>query len=198
MDQVTLYWVNLCEGDAAPLTVRIISRTRDLSFDMGGGNRIPKISERKARSVAELRAAGVGIDRVLLVCDGTSTSHDLFQATLTMLDPEVALTVASAGSAGEPRDVIEKMMEQARHLAGQLKREVDMAAIEGDLGPGIVAMAQDGQFDLILLPLTEIQPLPPWVDYVLSNAACRVLLARQNACPTSRTSKSDRPGHRCP
>ena len=70
MDQVTLYWVNLCAGEAAPLTVRIVSRVRDLSFDLGGGNRIPKISERKARSVAELRAAGVGVDRVLLICDG--------------------------------------------------------------------------------------------------------------------------------
>ena len=40
-------------------------------LDLAGGNRIPKISERQARSVAELRAAGVGVDRVLLLHDGT-------------------------------------------------------------------------------------------------------------------------------
>ena len=74
-------------------------------------------------------------------------------------------------------------MERARHLAGQLKREVDTTSIEGDLGPGIVALAQDGQFDLILLPLTEVQPWPPWVAYVLSNATCRVLLAPAERVP---------------
>ena len=49
-----------------PLTVRILSRERDVYLDIAGGNRIPKISERSARSVAELRAAGVGVDRVLI------------------------------------------------------------------------------------------------------------------------------------
>jgi hypothetical chaperone protein len=53
--------------------------------------------------VAELRAAGVGVDRVLLVCDATETSHDWFQAALTMLDPAVALTLVWDGSAGPPR-----------------------------------------------------------------------------------------------
>lgn len=182
MDQVTLYWVNLCGGQVAPLTVRIVSRVRDLSFDLGGGNRIPKISERKARSVAELRAAGVGVDRVLLVSDGTPASHDLFQAALTMLDPEVVLTLAWAGSGGEPHGVVEELIERDRHWAGQLKREVGTTVVEGDLGPGLVALAQDGQFDLILLPLPE-QPWPPWIDFVLSNATCRVLLAPLERMP---------------
>jgi hypothetical protein len=183
MDQVSLYWVNLCAGPVSPLTVRIVSRVCDLSFDLGGGNRIPKISERKARTVAELRAAGVGVDRVLLICDGTPASHDLFQAALTMLDPEVALTLAWAGSADEPHNVIEELMERDRHLAGQLKREVSATVIEGELGPGIASLAQDGQFDLILLPLTECQPWPAWVDYVLSNATCRILLAPPERVP---------------
>ena len=77
----------------APLTVRLLSRSRDVYLDLGGGNRIPKISERQARSVAELRSAGVGVSRVLLVHSGTAEGSDLFKAVLTMLDPHVAMSV---------------------------------------------------------------------------------------------------------
>src|SRR3954471_18810010 len=94
LEQVAFYWISLHDGSPAPLTVRILGRDRDMYLDLGGGNRIPKISERKARSVAELRAAGVGVDRVLLVHDGSPSSSDLFQAVLTMLDPEVLLGLA--------------------------------------------------------------------------------------------------------
>ena len=71
LEQIAFYWINLHDGQPAPLTVRILSRDRDVYLDLGGGNRIPKISERQARSVAELRAAGVGVDRVLLLHDGS-------------------------------------------------------------------------------------------------------------------------------
>src|SRR5207253_10353329 len=86
-----LYWINLNEGQAAPLSVRLLGKDRDVHFDLGGGNRIPKIGERRARSVAELRAAGVGVDRVLLVCQESPDSIDLFEGVLTMLDPGVLL-----------------------------------------------------------------------------------------------------------
>ena len=91
LEQIAFFWITLHEGETPPLTVRLLSRQRDVYQDLGGGNRIPKISERRARSVAELRAAGVGVDRVLLVHRDTPGSADLFQAVLTMLDPEVAL-----------------------------------------------------------------------------------------------------------
>ena len=84
------------EGQAAPLSVRLLGKDRDVHFDLGGGNRIPKISERQARTVAELRAAGVGVDRVLLVHDGSRAGSDLFRAVLTMLDPQVGLALAYA------------------------------------------------------------------------------------------------------
>src|SRR5439155_6853776 len=71
MEQIAFYWISLHDGQPAPLTVRIMTRDRDVYLDLGGGNRIPKISERRARSVAELRAAGVGADRVLLAHDGS-------------------------------------------------------------------------------------------------------------------------------
>jgi len=71
--------------------VRLLSKDRDVSLDLAGGNRIPHISERQAKSVAELRAAGVGVDRVLLVLDGSRAGSDLFKWVLTMLDPLVRL-----------------------------------------------------------------------------------------------------------
>ena len=72
LDQIAFYWISLHEGHPLPpLTVRILNKDRDVYFDLEGGNRIPKIGERQARSVAELRAAGVGVDRVLLIHDGT-------------------------------------------------------------------------------------------------------------------------------
>src|SRR5437868_2321364 len=102
LEQIGFYWINLHDGTPAPLTVRILGRDRDVHLDLAGGNRIPKISERKARSVAELRAAGVGVDRVLLVHYERPESSDLFQAVLTMLDPDVALAVVPLGA--EPGD----------------------------------------------------------------------------------------------
>src|SRR5262249_31731895 len=52
MEQIAFYWISLHGGAPPPLTVRILNRDRDIYLDLAGGNRIPKISERKARSVA--------------------------------------------------------------------------------------------------------------------------------------------------
>ena len=49
LDQLAFYWFNLCDGAPRPLTVRILSRDREVHLDLAGGNRIPKISERKAQ-----------------------------------------------------------------------------------------------------------------------------------------------------
>ncbi|NUQ64770.1 MAG: amino acid permease [Pirellulales bacterium] len=176
MDQVSLYWVNICPGEVLPLTVRIISRNRDMAFDLGGGNRIPKISERKARSVAELRAAGVGADRVLLVYDGSPASHDLFQSALTMLDPDVALTLAWLGPSDEQPHP-EVILQTEQQWAQQLRREMQVARIQGEPGESIVALAHDGQYDLIILPVDGHRPWQPWVEHVLSHTSRQVLLA---------------------
>ena len=195
LDMVTLYWLSLHAGTPAPLTVRVISRNRDLSFDLGGGNRIPKISERQARSISELRAAGVGVDRVLVLHDGTSDGHDLFQAVLTMLDPQVVLSVVSVGAgqgAGVPagpkppgRDLI----QQALDRAAQLRREVELVTVDGDLGPGLVRLAEEGHYDLMIyqepeLPASDSELTPPtWPEYLLSVAPCEVLVSPRRLAP---------------
>ena len=42
LDQIAFYWINLHDGQPAPLTVRILSRDRDVYLDLAGGNRIPE------------------------------------------------------------------------------------------------------------------------------------------------------------
>ncbi len=66
LDQISLYWINLHRGQPHGLTVHLVSNDRDITFDLEGGNRIPKEAQREARSVEELRTAGIGVRRVLL------------------------------------------------------------------------------------------------------------------------------------
>ena len=189
LDQIALYWFNLCEGNPKPLTVRIVSRDREVHLDLAGGNRIPKISERQARSVAELRAAGVGVSRVLLVHDGTSGSHDLFQSVLTMLDPQVTLGLAVVPAAGSRAEEVELAIRSDESRAKQLGRELTIAVVGGEPGPEIARMAREGQYDLVVAPLPEqlIDALSrakyPWLDYLLEHAHCPVSLTAPPAIP---------------
>ena len=189
LEQIAFIWINLHDGQPAPLTVRILSRERDMYLDLTGGKRIPKISERKARSVAELRAAGVGVDRVLLTHDGTQTSSDLFQAVLTMLDPQVRLALvplpAPDQAPGNGNGLIQHDAERAR----QLDRELTILHLKVGDGRDLVQKARAEQYDLIIMPLPAESPSNPLGEldvrakYILQNAHCRVLLASTPAIP---------------
>jgi amino acid transporter/nucleotide-binding universal stress UspA family protein len=186
-DQIGLYWIDINGGQAAPLTVRILSKDRDLHFDLGGGNRIPRQVERRARSVAELREAGVGIDRVLLVHEDSPEGLDLFQAVLTMLDPSVTLGLAviphrdgSNGPSSVP--VIQAQAEQ-------IGRKLTVYAAVNDIGAFVVRQAMDDRCDAIVIALPPEAPrahalrLADWVEYVLRNAHCRVLMVTPPPVP---------------
>jgi len=189
MEQLAFYWISLHDGEPAPLTVRIVGRDRDVALDLGGGNRIPKITERKARSVAELRAAGVGVRRVLMLHDGTTPCSDLFGALLTMLDPEVALALALVPAApgdeapGDPTSIV-----QDREWARQLRRDLPVHELPGG-GEGVVRLAKEGCYDLIVLPLPPDLPARPHrpLDersaYILQHAHCHVFLAGAPVIP---------------
>jgi amino acid transporter/nucleotide-binding universal stress UspA family protein len=182
ISQVAFYWISLHGGATPPLTVHIISRDRDVALDLGGGNRIPKIGERHARSVAELRAAGVGVHRVLLLHDGSPACSDLFRTVLTALDPQVALGLMPVAAAGdEPFDQtqIQQDREQARHL----RRVVPVHEVQGDVGAGVVRLAREEGYDLIVVPLPADlparpnRPLDERSAYILQHAHCPVFLA---------------------
>jgi amino acid transporter/nucleotide-binding universal stress UspA family protein len=189
MEQIAFYWISLHGGNPAPLTVRILSRERDIYLDLAGGNRIPKISERKARSVAELRAAGVGIDRVLLIHDGSPMNSDLFQGVLTMLDPLVILGIVPVVPPGsEPLNghgIVHLDEERAR----QLGRDLQVIQLPIPDGRAIVDRASKDQYDLIILPLSDESPNNPLgtlderASYIIRHAHCRVFLATYPVIP---------------
>jgi amino acid transporter/nucleotide-binding universal stress UspA family protein len=191
LDQLAFYWFNLCEGAPTPLTVRILSRDREVHLDLAGGNRIPKISERQAKSVAELRAAGVGVRRLLMAHDGTPTSHDLFQNILTMLDPKVMLQVAIVPSEKSGAPEARKNIDLDQQWAKRLGRDIDVVELVGEAGQEIVRMAREDHYDLIAVAFpdpwseaTRDRRAVPWLGHVLEHAACPVFVAVPPAIPT--------------
>ncbi|MEN6449086.1 MAG: amino acid permease [Thermoguttaceae bacterium] len=151
MEQIAFYWIDIHGGEPKPLTVRILSRSRDLYFDIAGGNRIPKIGERQARSVAELRSAGVGVSHVMLMHDDTLASSDLFAVALTTIDPEVALTVVHVPTGGTTMARSERL-QQDLSRAEQLHREVEVCQLPpGDPADQLAALARQLGCGLLIL-----------------------------------------------
>ncbi len=174
MEQMSFYWITLHHGQMAPLTVKILTRDREIQFDLGGGNRIPKPGEISARSVAELRAAGVGVSRVLVVLDDSSEGLDTFQSILTMIDPLVPLSAAIIGEQG--------FADKMKHQAEQVERKVEFFALGEPKAETLLSKATAVQADLMLITLGEVHPqdgnlpLPEWVSDVLRKAPCPVSL----------------------
>lgn len=194
LDQMSFYWINLHEGNAAPLSILVLSETLDVHFDIEGGARIPKISERKARNVAELRAAGIGVRHVLLAHDTSAHSSDLFETVLTMLDPEVSLSLAHVPDPeedGEPSRANGGNLELDRSRARKLGRETEVfePATDGDIGSWILRLIREREFDLLIVGEPPPQPTTPgprresWTEYVCDHAPCPVFVATLPAIP---------------
>lgn len=182
IEQIAFYWFNLHDGAPQPLTIRILGPNRDLYFDLAGGNRIPKLGERRARSVADLRGAGIGISHVLLLHDRTSVGSDLFSDVLTMLDPLVALTVVPLlrVAAELPEGVAEtEWLEQDLLRAKQLRREVSCHDLPpGELAVQVAALAKQLHCDLIMVGKPEFSDMhaPLDTDAIVREANCAVCI----------------------
>lgn len=189
LDQIAFYWISLHDGRPPGLTVRILSRDRDVYFDVEGGNRIPKIGERQARTVADLRAAGIGVDKVLLVHDGLPASSDLFQSVLTMLDAKVALDLVAVAPIETPPPQLDGVLLRDRERARTLGREIKVHSLDGHFGPELVRLAREGHYELIIVALPQERPAEkgrlwgPDTDYVLAHAHCPVFLAAAPVIP---------------
>ncbi len=183
LEQVAFYWMNLCAGSPQPLTVRILSQDRDVYLDLEGGNRIPKFGEARARSITELRAAGLGVRNALFVHFENLESSDLFEAILTMLDPKITLFVVRLPRAC---DAAQNRLQQDLLLAEQLRREVQKRDL-GDQDPAaaIVRVAREDHADLIMMGLSAefAEPLPIDVNWVVRHAPCRVCLVAPPGIP---------------
>jgi amino acid transporter len=178
LEQAAFYWMQVCESTMRPLTVRLLSSQRDVYLDLGGGSRIPKISERQARSVEELRSAGVGISHALFVHAGTAEGSDLFKAIITMLDPDVAMCVASIAAEGKSTTP-GAWVQQDIDYAKQLRRELSVKTLpEGKVAQGILQLAKQEHYGVIILGCDpEASPKEPsYIDvaYVVSHAPCWV------------------------
>ncbi len=140
----------------------------------------PQAGRAQARSVAELREAGVGISRVLVVHDRTPAGSDLFADVLTMLDPQVALTLAplpkpAASPSDDPgeADRVEKDLDRAK----QLRREVTFRELPaGETCTQIAALAAELKCNLIIVGKQEASAEQASLDCdaVVRQASCAV------------------------
>ena len=190
LDQIAFYWINLYHGESHGLTVHIVSADRALTFDIHGGNRIPKFAERQSKTVADLRDAGIGIRRVLLVHDGTPRSHDVFEWMLTMIAPDVHLDLVPAALHDWASHNVHDPMQLDQRQAVQLGRSVQVLADEPQGGPDIVRLAREGNYDVLVLPWPDVAWTPAvaevvddWINYVRQYAPCNVLLAAHPVIP---------------
>jgi Amino acid permease len=193
LDQIAFYWINLHAGRPQGLTVHVVSQDRTFTFDLDGGNRIPKAAERRARSVAELREAGIGIQRVLLVHDGTQASSDVFDWLLTMLSGSVQLDIVRAASLnpatnGEGANDL-CTITRDKQWAVQLGRALNVVAENPQSGEEIIAASRSGNYDAIVMPALAASATPfapaesDWPVYVLQHAPCNVFIAVHPAIP---------------
>ncbi len=73
LDQVALYWLNVCGTKPEPLSIRVLGKDRDVRLDIAGGSQIPKTGRRRRRDradpgrapqeLARRRAAASGLRR---------------------------------------------------------------------------------------------------------------------------------------
>jgi hypothetical protein len=189
LDQIAFYWIHLHDGAPQPLTVHVVSKDRDLTFDLDGGNRVPKAAQRQARSVAELRDAGIGIRRMLFVHDGTQASSDVFEWLLTMVSPGVELNLVRAPALEPALANRLDTSEKDRRWADQLGRTVNLLAQTTRTGPEIVELSRTGFYDAVVLPALSASAMPfgtladDWPDYILRHAPCSVFIAVHPAIP---------------
>jgi amino acid transporter/nucleotide-binding universal stress UspA family protein len=192
LDQVALYWLNICRARPEPLTIRVLGKDRDARLDIAGGSRIPRPGDRAAetaRILAELRASWRGVERLLLAYDGSPLSADFLDTVLSFLDPAIAVTLIDVAEDQGEGPGNGDLLEEARRVAQQgverareLGRSVEYRVARGEPGPEIVRAAVAGQFDAIFMSLRgeyrrrDTVALAPNTRYVLENAPCRVIL----------------------
>jgi nucleotide-binding universal stress UspA family protein len=190
LDQVALYWLNVCGAKPEPLTIRVLSKDRDVRLDIAGGSQIPKpgaAAAQAAQLLSELRKSWHGVERLLLAYDGSPLSADFLDTVVSFLDPAIEVTLfdvaedaseESADPTAEATLVAERGMERARALG----RNVDWRVARGEAGPEIVRAAVEGKFDAIFMSLRGVyrrgdtSAFASNTRYVLEHAPCRVIL----------------------
>ncbi len=191
LDQVALYWLNVCGATPDPLSIRVLGKDRDARLDIAGGSQIPKAgagAAETARILAELRKSWHGIERLLLAYDGSPLSADFLDTVMSFLDPAIKVTLIdvvepdSSGNGIDSVEAAEDLVGRALDRARELGHNVDHLIARGEAGPEIVRAAVDGKFDAIFMSLRGVyrrgdtSAFASNTRYVLENAPCRVIL----------------------
>ena len=189
LDQIAFYWIHLHDGAPRGLTVHVVSHDRIVSVDLEGGNRIPKSAERRARSVGELREAGIGVQRVLLVHESTQASSDVFEWLLTMLAESVQLDIVRATALSTTNGNGVDTLARDQQWSEQVGRSLNVVAADLKTGSEIVDISRQGNYDAIVLPALSASCTPfdtatsDWPIYILQHASCSVFIAVHPAIP---------------
>ena len=100
-----------------------------------------------------------------------------------MLLPEVELDFAIAAPMDLPQSKGRETILRDKQQAEQLGRKVKVLGDQQQDGPDIVRLAQEGNYNLIVLPTTgESRTLSAavqddWASFVLQNTPCSIFLA---------------------
>ena len=124
------------------MTIRVLSKDRDVRLDIAGGSRIPRIGAREAeaaRVLEELRSSWRGVERLLLAYDGSPLGADFLDTVLSFLDPAIAVTLLDvaeeeAKDGGDPRDEARQVVQRGVERARELGRVVEGTVARGDPG----------------------------------------------------------------
>lgn len=151
--------------------------------DLAGGSRVPKMTEREANSLEELRAAPNGVNRVLLLYDGTQGSSDVFRSLLTMLDPHVGFHVMRTTDEAKSR------LDGDIREAGRLGRVAKLVVLPGtaDFVDELVRVIRDNGIDVVVARMSLATltgrtgaTISSWSDDVLHQTGCRVFFAAES------------------
>jgi nucleotide-binding universal stress UspA family protein len=191
LDQVALYWLNLCGPKPEPLSIRVLGKDRDVRLDIAGGSQIPKTglaAPESAQLLSELRKSWHGVERLLLAYDGSPLSADFLDTVVSFLDPAIEITlldVAEEAHTQDGHDAVEEaklVVERGVERVHALGRKVEWRVARGAAGPEIVKAAVDGKFDAIFMSLRGVYrrgdttAFASNTRYVLEHAPCRVIL----------------------
>jgi amino acid transporter/nucleotide-binding universal stress UspA family protein len=190
LDQIALYWFNVCGATPEPLSIRVLAKDRDVRLDIAGGSQIPKIgmmAAGTAQILSELRKSWHGVERLLLAYDGSPLSIDFLDTVMSFLDPAISVTLMDVAENGskDDHDSIEEakaVAERAAERARALGRQVEWRVARGEAGREIVQAAIDGKFDAIFMSLRGVYrrgdttAFASNTRYVLEHAPCRVIL----------------------
>ena len=177
LDQVAFYWTSLPGAEPQPITIRILGRNWDTHIDLNGGARIPTLRERRARNVADLRAAGVGVKKALFYHDGSADMAELYDVVLTLIDEAIPLGLAYVA---QPKEKPEADPLEDLKRAEELDRPITPQRVLSGSLDELLDLVRNEHYDLLIYPRPAHEPNERFrerLQELIREAPCRVFVA---------------------